>query len=1521
MRSGRVSTAFPKSPLQLCARVLKNKRAMIAASSAMGAVLLSRHAVAATSYVYTWTGGSGGTSTTWGTAGNWTPNPSTGSPTPTFPSATGDTADFGSAGTATGISIGGNRSIGEIILDSSDTVNRTISDNSGSSNYTLTLAGPTFLSDQSTAATTLTLSPTTSTGILSVTLSGSGSITDAVGDSIVISSVLSDSSGTLTKSGSGTLTLSGANTGLTSAIAISSGVLAITQDSAISNASSITFGGTGILQFNNYTSSLTFSSGSLDLGAATGTASTLSTNITGASTSLTYAGPGTLILAGTGDSYSGATSINAGILQFSQVLTMSANSAVTVNNGGTLAVNVGGTGEFTDGNGTSTAGTIGGLLNGVGGQGSSVTFASGSTLGIDTTNATGPITYSSNITNSGLAVNKLGTGTLILTGANTYSGITTITAGTLQIGNSGTTGSLGSGSVTDNGILAFNFSSGTTATVANIISGTGKIVQDGAGTVILSATSVSPNTETGGAFIYAGVLEVANTMNDLGSVSSNSSPTIDAGALRVDVTLATSRGAFLGATTSTIDVASGKTVTFNGAIANATSLTGTLNVNGTSGTDTGTLQLNSSGNTFSGGTNLNAGILNVNGNSSGMAATLGSGAISFVGGTLQYSTLNQTDFSSQFSTAASQAFSIDTNGQNVTFATALTSSGGTLTKLGSGTLTLTAAEAYTGATTISAGTLQLGNGTTDGSITNSSSVVDNGTLVFNIIGSQSNGFIVSGSGSVTKTGAGMVTMTSTAASSGAFNGKLSILGGTYAVDGFAGIGNTSGGTASNLTINGGTLQYLFPSGITTSIRLFTFGSTAAIDSSGAGEIQLTNTGSEAFTASSTAIALTLTGTAGNTVATANTLAATLADNGSGALSIVKSGSGEWELTGTNTFSGGVTLNAGTLVVGNAAALGVGTLTITGGSLDSGVASLVSSTNNAQSWNGDFTYVGSHNFSIGTGAVTLGGSRTVTVSAATFSVGGAIGDSGSGYSLTKAGAGTLVLTGANTYSGPSNVSGGTLQVGNGSTSGSLTTYTSNIVSGATLAFDRSDNISINNSFSGTGTVSNIGTDTVTLTGTGNNTSFGGIYAITGGGTLSFSSFASNLGNQSTGILISNNSTYQFTGPSVDLVSNHLFNLAGGPAILDIQSSSTTMTIEGIVSGTGSLVKTDAGTLYLFNGGNTYSGGTVINGGTLQIAAGASLGSSSALTTINSGTLSFNPSTGATASFGATRNIALGSSSSTIYVGTGSTFPIGGVISDSTSAGTLNKSGAGTLALSGTNTYSGGTTISGGKVQANNGTSSLGSGTTTVTGGVLAGTGATGGAATINGGTITAGSGATSGDTVGTLSTGTQTWTSGTYVAKVTAIASADGTVSASVGDQLVMSGLAASPSLNVQLIATTGSSPLFTVAGTTPTNTTAATPPPLGSYIVIADDTTPSGSSSNPFSSLVGQIVSLTGVTTAATGDQVELATFGDGSGGYDLAAEDISSPEPTSALLLGAVVSPLLLGRRRRAVELAVTAI
>jgi autotransporter-associated beta strand protein len=107
-------------------------------------------------------------------------------------------------------------------------------------------------------------------------------------------------------------------------------------------------------------------------------------------------------------------------------------------------------------------------------------------------------------TGNQVVLTKNGLGTQILTGANTYTGTTTVAAGILQIGAAGTTGTLGTGPVVDNASLIFNRTN--TYLVSNAISGTGTLTQNGSGIVTLAGT----NTYTGATFVNAGTLQLQN---------------------------------------------------------------------------------------------------------------------------------------------------------------------------------------------------------------------------------------------------------------------------------------------------------------------------------------------------------------------------------------------------------------------------------------------------------------------------------------------------------------------------------------------------------------------------------------------------------------------------------------------------------------------------------------------------------------------------------------------------------------------------------------------------------------------------------------------------------------------------------------------------------------------------------------------------------------------------------------------------------------------------------------------------
>ena len=282
---------------------------------------------------------------------------------------------------------------------------------------------------------------------------------------------------------------------------------------------------------------------------------------TGATTdSLTKSGGGTLTLSGT-NSYGGGSSVSAGILQFAKTAALPTSGSYSATDTGTLAVNAGGTNEFT--NGTSGAGTIGGFFSGA-------SFASGTAFGIDTTGATSGLTYVGNFSGTGVGVTKLGTNTLILTGtSNTYTGVTTISAGTLQIGDGTDVGSIATSSgITNNGALVYNVGAGTRS-YGNAISGTGTLTQNSSGgTLTLSGT----NLYTGITTLTTGTL-VAGNVQAFGTNATSAALTLNGGTL--DLATDTTVNAYNTKVGGTVTIASDKATASSAGI---THTLGTLSI-------------------------------------------------------------------------------------------------------------------------------------------------------------------------------------------------------------------------------------------------------------------------------------------------------------------------------------------------------------------------------------------------------------------------------------------------------------------------------------------------------------------------------------------------------------------------------------------------------------------------------------------------------------------------------------------------------------------------------------------------------------------------------------------------------------------------------------------------------------------------------------------------------------------------------------------------------------------------------
>ncbi len=724
--------------------------------------------------------------------------------------------------------------------------------------------------------------------------------------------------------------------------------------------------------------------------------------------------------------------------------------------------------------------------------------------------------------------------------------------------------------------------------------------------------------------------------------------------------------------------------------------------------------------------------------------------------------------------------------------------------------------------------------------------------------------------------------------------------------------------------------------------------------------------------------------------------------GSGPLT--KTGTGVLILNTSNSYTGGTAINAGTLDVGNAAALGTAGVTLGNGSggaitLDNTSGAALTLTNGGVTINNDLTFVGSNTLTTGAGAGALNGTRTITVSASTLAINGALAGTGS---LTKAGTGTLSLGANNTFGGGLTVNAGTVNLfaggGAGAVSGPVTINAGGQVNaGRVDALGFSAGQSVNPLTVNAGGVFDLAaagnngylTNLVLNGGSVSNFSFtggasGGLFnfspgfgittlanaaqanistgvVVRGGTNVMPINVASGSTTTGTDLLISGVITGDTGAGFVKLGSGTLTLTGANPTantftgtanvsagVLNLSAGGGASTLEGAITiGNGAIVNAAVGDALGFNAGQSVTTLTVNQGGLFHFLAAANQGFLTNLVlaggTVQSdvdkgdqtstnglpGQFNFNAGFGITAlavGTGPTNSLM----DAPISLRNGAALPINtasGAILTATQAiidnqfgsgaGSLVKSGAGTLIvrpaidsvgsqnLNG-NSYRGGTTISAGKLFADNdnsqgfstGYTALGTGTTTIAAGAtLGGDGFTGGPVTVNG-TITGGP---DGVAVGTLSTTTQAWnTGGGYVAKVT-------DTSGSNNDKLIMSGLTIASGFTVTLQPTNGSSPKFTA--NSPTLTTSGSQP-AGSYIVLATDT----ESASPFAS-AATLATLTlvnnGVQTFKSGDSIVLSSEPD-SGGFDLIAEDVAAPEPTSLLLAGVAAVPLVLGRRRR---------
>jgi autotransporter-associated beta strand protein len=797
-----------------------------------------------------------------------------------------------------------------------------------------------------------------------------------------------------------------------------------------------------------------------------------------------------------------------------------------------------------------------------------------------------------------------------LSGANTYTGDTTINAGTVKVGDNTSTGTLGAGKVINNGTLSFGRTNAIA--VSNEISGSGRVTQAGSGTLTLSGT-----------------------------------------------------------------------------------------------------------NTYTGGTTLTAGTLNL-----GSAAAIGSsGSISFGGGTLQHSASNTTDYSSRFSTAASQAYKIDTNGQSITWASALTSAGGSLNKLGSGTLLLSGANTYSGVTTISAGTLQVGAGSTSGSLVGN--VVNNATLAFDRSDALTYAGVISGSGAVTKAGSGNLLLSG----ANSYSGGTTVSAGTLAAGSGTALGTgavtLSSSAVLDLTHNGtvalgSTLSMAVGSAITNSAN------TSSLSVAGASTLAGTvhTAGSQTYTGAVTLASATTLNTSNSPVAFNATVNSTpgntfdlTVNNGTGSTSLggavgAVHSLGNLSLNGT----GAVSLGANITSLGNqtyagpvSAAAGI-TLTANDGIGPTGIITNGNNNNSHYAFGvPDVSNLGETNY-----YVVASGSSTADITPSTNTHVGIMFYNNTG-TLNGAGSNASwccynypVMANAGKSSFPSSIS--VVTRGDGLASRvptALSVYGSNVPFSSSYTYTPQGNPS---------SVSNVAIQGVDYQQSN--------FSLIGSGSLTFAGGGVSSPTLSNAISLSNASAYQYfqivfsstggtsnslspnlTGPLAlnainlygrsvansitfkqSVTANGALNLAAGRvtaaglsaggavAVNSRNDSIITGSISDNGSNAASLVKTGAGALTL-SGANVFTGGTTITSGTVKAGSASALGAGAV-------------------SIGAAGVLDL-THSGTVALGSTLSMAAGSAITNSANTSSLSVAGASTLAgtinTAGSQTYTGAVTL--------------------------------------------------------------------------------------------------------------------------------------------------------------------------------------------------------------------------------------
>jgi autotransporter-associated beta strand protein len=857
--------------------------------------------------------------------------------------------------------------------------------------------------------------------------------------------------------------------------------------------------GAGALSLlNSSGSSLTISAAFTD-----NSANAVSVNIPLLSTmNLIQTGAGTLTIGGTGNTYSGYTVVAAGTLTDANAGAFSSASGVEVGSGAIL--NVG----FNE--------TISYLDNYLG-SGGSVVVASGVALTINggfSTTFPGVISGAGGITTSNV-------GTLTLTGANTYTGPTVIGVNTgINLGGGGTTGSIVS-NVSGAGSLSFDTS--TSSTYAGILSGGLNVVHQGTGTTTLTGA----NSYTGPTTVNFGTLQAgsASAFGNLSHVTLNGSGILDLNGFNETIAVLNSSSA-----SSQVTLGSG-TLTF-GPTFSSSNFAGVVSGSGAINyaNPDGSVLLFTNGNTYSGGTTIGTNDTVVLENTTGSG--IGTGTVTLAGGVLQIGSL---------STNGIMGSQTITGNGTLTFARTDTNSysnlisGGVNVSVPSGTVTLSGANTYTGTTSIFNSTLNAGSATALGNLsdvslsTGATLGLNGNSLTIGSLTGDATSLVSLGSGTLTTGGSnntttydGIITGTGglniTGSGSTTLTGASTYTGGTTVETGELFLGGSTIGAFGNIIsgpVGTGILTFddateLSPSADVVLSNAIVLNGGTRIENDDGGTYNMTLTGP-------------VSGTNGFEWCTWSNFA----------------------LTYNNTFSGGIDMREGTLLLGSDTAAGTGQIILDTGTILSayGGPGITRDIPNDINLNGSSAQLGNNDSNFITMDGTISGTSALTY------------QGGSG--------GTLTLNGANSlYSGTFTISSGTVIAGNTLAFGPSANPV-NLTGGAGL--NVMNGVSVTNplTFSGTGNVlSGNGTISTLVTANGSviidptaspgggpgNLTFGNVLQIHPGATIDFNLYNAT-GAAGTGFnLITANAGFDLTTATPGSITFNLssINSAGGSA---------------------------------------------------------------------------------------------------------------------------------------------------------------------------------------------------------------------------------------------------------------------------------------------------------------------------------------------------------------------------------------